>query len=326
MMLLQMFSKWFYIGILGIILGIILIIAAKNNVKSKKMENGYFILILGLIGVISEWLDFSNILFIFVIVCIIVIIFDKLYLSKIKNYESKSPHYVYYSKEFFPVLLVVFILRSFLFEGYKIPSSSMYPNLMIGDYILVEKFAYGIRNPINNRIMLPTKEIQRGDVVVFKDPNARNRDLIKRVIGLPGDIIKYQNKQLTINNVNGKYTDMGSYEYIENDKIDNDFMVEARKLKEDLFGYSYDIIIMDQLPTLLFNQIKEYKNRKNCVYYGDNGFSCTVPKDHYFMMGDNRDNSEDSRYIGFISIDAVLGKAIYVWLNFSNFKRFGTKI
>lgn len=314
-MMTQGLSKWFYLGIAAIILGMFFIYKAKGVSKSKAMENGYFILLLGLVGVISEWTDFATVLFLLVIISGILIILDKML------WRNRSKHYIHYAYEFFPVMLGVFVLRAFLFEAYQIPSSSMRPDLTVGDFILVSKFDYGIREPITNRVVIPVGKISRGDVVVFKDPLVRNRDLIKRVVAIGGDKIEYRDKRLTINGTKLNYTESGMYTYNENIPSQGAVEISNQRYNENLLGVNHSIITWDKVPTLFSSQVQVFSDSQNCKYYGDDGFECTVPLGKYFMMGDNRDNSFDSRYWGFVDDNAILGRATKVIFNFSDSKR-----
>ncbi len=320
----QGLSKWFYLGIIAIVIGCGMIYYARGNNKSKSMENGYLILILGCVGVISEFTDFATVLLIFVIVSAVILLLDRSVWSKNRGEGEAKPHYVHYSREFFPVVLAVWVLRSFLFEAYQIPSSSMRPDLTVGDFILVNKFQYGLRMPVTNSVVIPVSEIKRGDVVVFEDPNVRNRDLIKRVVGLPGDTVTYLDKRLRINGQTLEYTGDGSYDYSE-PTPQGPVMMHNQRFIENLTGDKHAIITWDQVPPVILEMVKDFPGKENCQYT-DDGFTCRVPAGHYFMMGDNRDNSLDSRYWGFVSEQAVLGKAIYVWMNFSDLSRIGTKI
>lgn len=323
----QGLSKWFYLGVVGIILGRILISRAKGNNNSRLMENGYFVFILGCIGVISEWTDFATVLLIFVFISGSVLLFDKLVLVKKRNAVMMKPHYVHYAREFFPIVLGVWVLRAFLFEAYQIPSSSMRPDLTVGDFILVNKFTYGIREPFTNRVLIQIHQINRGDVVVFKDQQVRNRDLIKRVIGLGGDKIEYYNKRLTINGVPVLYSYNGTYDYTRDFTDVSNVNVQTERYVEDLMGIKHSVITWNRAPSVMTSQVLNFKHRENCTYSeDDSGFTCIVPEGEYFMMGDNRDDSGDGRYWGFVPDNLILGKAIYVWMNFHDFSRIGTKI
>lgn len=316
-------SKWFYLGFLAVVIGVIMILRAKTN-KSKLMENGYMLLILGLVGIVSEFTDFATVLLALAVISGIILLLDKLIWSKGRGHDAAKPHYIHYSKEFFPVVLGVWILRSFLFEAYQIPSSSMRPDLTVGDFILVNKFEYGIRMPITNKVIIPIRNVERGDVVVFQDQTKPNRDLIKRVIGLPGDTVAYIDKKLTINGVHVNYQSNGSYGYDEMSP-NGSVMISTQRSIEDLMGDKHSVIVDNNFPPVIKEMVTDFPGKENCNY-NDEGFTCKVPVGHYFMMGDNRDNSYDSRYWGFVPDDAILGHAIYVWLNLKDMSRIGTKI
>jgi signal peptidase I len=322
----QGLSMWFYLGAAASILGVILIIKAKGAIKSQLMESGYFVLILGLVGVISEWTDFATVLLVFTILSGIVLVFAKARKMPIKQKDGDVVHYVHYAREFFPVVLAVFILRAFLFEAYQIPSSSMRPDLTVGDFILVNKFDLGIREPITNKVIIPVHKVKRGDVVVFKDQQIKNRDLIKRVVGISGDTIEYSDKRLTINGVPLEYTPNGTYSYTEDIPTQGNVTMVNQEYIENLTGVKHAIITWDKVPAFFPSQVQTFPGSENCTYNSDESFKCTVPAGEYFMMGDNRDNSFDSRYWGFVPDNAILGRAIYVWMNFHDLKRIGTKI
>lgn len=318
-------SKWFFIGILAVLVGVVMIWKSrKSGNKNKTLENGYMLFILGLVGVISEFTDFATVLLFFVLVTGVILLLDRFVLAKRRSDDHK-PHYVYYSKEFFPVVLGVWVLRSFLFEAYQIPSSSMRPDLTVGDFILVNKFSYGFRMPITNQVVIPVSDVERGDIVVFEDQEVRNRDLIKRVIGLPGDTITYTDKKLTINGHPLEYQPDGSYDYNEALPDGTTAMIHTNRMIENLTGVIHPVITDGRFPPVINQLVKDFPNKQNCSY-NDDGFSCKVPAGHYFMMGDNRDNSLDSRYWGFVPENAIFGKAIYVWMNFHDLSRIGTKI
>ncbi len=320
----QGLSKWFYLGLIAIVIGSVMIWRARGNNKSKAMENGYLLFILGCVGVVSEFTDFATVLLIFIIVSGVILLIDKFTWSKQRRKDQLKPHYVHYSREFFPVVLAVWILRSFLFEAYQIPSSSMRPDLTVGDFILVSKFNYGLRMPLTNKVVIPVNQVQRGDIIVFEDQTKPNRDLIKRVVGIPGDTVSYIDKRLRINGKTLTYANDGSYDYSEADPS-GDILMHNQRWIENLTGVVHPIITNDQYPPVISEMVQNFPGKENCQY-NDEGFTCKVPVGHYFMMGDNRDNSADSRYWGFVPEQAILGKAIYVWMNFRDLSRIGTKI
>ena len=199
----------------------------------------------------------------------------------------REPILVEYSRSLFPVIVIVLVLRSFLVEPFRIPSGSMLPTLLVGDFILVNKFAYGIRLPVANAKIVEMGKPQRGDVVVFRYPADPSLDYIKRVIGVPGDNIQYRNKQLFINGepvpqqLLGVYSDRGH--------------AVVERHSEQLGGVEHDIFLRSNYP----------------VREG----SWTVPADKYFVMGDNRDNSNDSRVWGFVPDENLVGKAFLIWMS-----------
>ncbi|MFL6633720.1 MAG: signal peptidase I [Massilia sp.] len=227
----------------------------------------------------------------------------------------RQPTWVEYSGSFFPVIALVFVLRSFLFEPFKIPSSSMVPTLLVGDLILVNKFDYGIRLPVINKKVIQVGNPQRGDVMVFKYPKDMSQDYIKRVIGVPGDKITYENKRLTVNGQPVEYVSMDDY-------LDDERPVYHKQFLEKLTNAPHRILNMDGARTINLSAVEEFPHHDNCTYSYD-GFTCIVPEGNYFMMGDNRDNSADSRYWGFVPDQNIVGKAVFVWMNFGNLKRIG---
>ena len=227
----------------------------------------------------------------------------------------KQPAWIEYSGSFFPVIALVFFLRSFLYEPFKIPSSSMVPTLQIGDLILVNKFTYGIRLPIINKKIVEVNHPQRGDVMVFKYPEDPTLDYIKRVVGVPGDKIVYKNKRLTVNGKEVSYQPLSDY-------LDEERLSYSKQFSENLLGVEHKILNDEQAPAYVPNP-HNFPQRELCSY-NDEGFACTVPTGQYFMMGDNRDNSLDSRYWGFVPDQNIVGKAFFVWMNLNNIKRIGS--
>jgi len=202
-----------------------------------------------------------------------------------------EPIVVEYAKSFFPVLLIVFLLRGFLVEPFRIPSGSMIPTLYVGDFILVNKFAYGVKMPVFNKILFEVEKPRRGDVAVFKYPRDPSVDYIKRVIGVPGDHIAYYDKLLYVNGKKidrkrvGEYSGPGEFN-------------PAQEYVEDLQGVEHNILIIPGRTGLDAEYI--------------------VPEGHYFMMGDNRDNSNDSRYWGVVPEKYLVGKAFLIWMHLKN--------
>ena len=226
---------------------------------------------------------------------------DIFVLSKKRATNAKDPILVEYSKSFFPVILLVFFIRSFVAEPFKIPSGSMMPTLLAGDFILVSKFSYGIRVPILNYTMIEVDKPKRGDVFVFHYPPKPSIDYIKRVVGLPGDVIEYKSKTLYINNKKIEQIFVDKYPYLMNEI----HHIEAKEFKEALGNVNHSILIHD-LP-------------------GEN-FKFEVPQGHYLAFGDNRDNSADSRVWGFVPEHNLVGRAFFIWFNFGELKRIGTII
>lgn len=198
--------------------------------------------------------------------------------------EPKEPSIVEVSRSFFPVLLIVLVLRSFLVEPFQIPSGSMLPTLEDGDFILVNKFVYGIRLPVLNTKVIDINDPQRGEVVVFRFPEDPRINYIKRVVGVPGDVVRYENKVLYI----------------------NDEPVEERLLsREGPFSY-----FEEQLGDVRHQVVKTAGTPPGM---GEGRW--VVPAGHYFVMGDNRDNSNDSRFWEFVPDENIVGKAFAIWMH-----------
>jgi signal peptidase I len=219
---------------------------------------------------------------------------DGVAVSDAKEALLKEPVLVEYARSLFPVILAVLVLRSFLVEPFRIPSGSMMPTLLVGDFILVNKFAYGVRLPVINTKIINTGEPARGDVMVFRYPKNPSIDYIKRVIGLPGDKVSYYNKQLFINGEPAKQELQGTFIGVGSGVS----MSGAKRRLEHLLGVDHNILIDENRGTL------------------EGEF--TVPEGHYFVMGDNRDNSNDSRYWGFVPEENLVGKAFMIWMNWDS--------
>ena len=232
-----------------------------------------------------------------------------------KNRILQQPWWLDWTAGLFYVIAVVFALRSFLFEPFKIPSGSMIPTLQVGDLILVNKFHYGIRLPVINKKIIPNHDPQRGDVMVFHYPMNPQVDYIKRVVGIPGDVISYQNKQLSINGQPIPETPLPDYFVEERNVFEHAY-------EEDLMGVKHRILNDPNRPPGV-QPFNGFPFKDNCQYSAE-GVTCKVPPNSYFMMGDHRDDSQDSRYWGFVPDENIVGRAFFVWMNFGDLSRIGS--
>ncbi|PQA80139.1 signal peptidase I [Limnohabitans sp. TS-CS-82] len=235
-----------------------------------------------------------------------------------------QPWWLDWTAGLFPVIAVVFVLRSFLFEPFKIPSGSMIPTLHVGDLILVNKFHYGVRLPVLNTKLTDGNPVQRGDVMVFRYPPKPSLDYIKRVIGVPGDEVAYLNKQLTINGQ--PVTKAPRADFFEQDSMRYITQFEEKlpvgTKSSEMTGVRTHNLLNDKDRPSFVPGADDFAFKDNC-HYTVEGVTCTVPAGHYFMMGDNRDNSLDSRYWGFVPEKNIVGKAFFVWMNFGSLSRIG---
>ncbi len=241
--------------------------------------------------------------------------------ERLRERLVRQPGWIEFPAGFFPVILVVFVLRSFLFEPFRIPSGSMIPTLLIGDLILVNKYTYGIRLPIMNKKIVDVGSPARGDVMVFRYPVDPSEDYVKRVIGLPGDTIVYRNKRLTINGQPVETTSVPDF-------FDAERVAYAKQFDEKLprgDGAKDHRILQDDDRSGVISPIQGFMPNAHCRYSdGYTSLTCKVPQGQYFMMGDNRDNSSDSRYWGFVPDENIVGKAFLIWMNFGNMGRIGS--
>ncbi len=227
-------------------------------------------------------------------------------LSKIDPATQKEPLLVEYAHSFFPIVFIVLILRSFIAEPFRIPSGSMMPTLLIGDFILVNKYTYGIRIPVLNTKIIEMNSPERGDIAVFRYPKNPKIDYIKRVVGLPGDKVSYYNKTVYINGKVATQVSLGSYQGVGQGVN----MTGAEHFIENLAGFEHSILVKHGLPSVEGTFV--------------------IPEGQYFMMGDNRDNSNDSRYWGTVPEENLVGKAFFIWMSWDweykgvGFDRIGT--
>jgi signal peptidase I len=226
-----------------------------------------------------------------------------------------EPWWVEWTAGLFPVIAIVFVLRSFLFEPFKIPSGSMVPTLLVGDLILVNKFTYGVRLPVANVKILPNNDPQRGDVVVFRYPPDPRLDYIKRVVGVPGDEVAWINQRLSVNGQEVAVQSLGEY-------YDADSLRYAAQFSEKLGTVDHRILVDPKRASVPPGIDRNFPFGENCRYTGE-GVRCKVPPGHYFVMGDNRDNSQDSRFWGFVPDRNLVGRAFMIWMNFGDFSRIG---
>lgn len=229
-----------------------------------------------------------------------------------RNAEAREPVIVEYCRSFFPVILAVLVIRSFLAEPFRIPSSSMMPTLLIGDFILVNKFSYGVRLPVTNTKLIDLGEPRRGDVVVFRFPEDPRIDYIKRVVGVPGDQVAYRNKVVFVNGEPVAQEDVGAYQGAGAGAEYTGSLLKT----ERLFDVEHQIL----------------QRRTGSGFFPLHEGPWTVPAGHYFVLGDNRDNSQDSRFWGFVPEENLVGKAFLIWMNWDTrnggvaFSRIGTVI
>lgn len=272
------------------------------------------LILLGLAGVYFSIIGFPLFMLLILLLTGIIWLVDYLFFQKKRPQGVDDPTTVEYAKSFFPVILLVFVIRSFIAEPFKIPSGSMMPTLLAGDYILVNKFTYGLRLPVLNTVFLDISQPKRGDVAVFHFPPNPKIDYIKRIVGLPGDKIQYQNKRLTINGEPLEVSFLEDSDYTDQDQS----IIKAQRLHEQLGEVKHDILIYD-IPN----------SRYQSGSIGEqflNGETVVVPEGHYLAMGDNRDNSSDSRVWGFVPDQNLVGKAFFIWFNFDEFGRIGNSI
>lgn len=260
-------------------------------------------------------MNFALILFVLCLATGVLWAADHFHFRKLRAPGDKEPLWVEWGASFFPVIVAVFFLRSFIVEPFKIPSGSMIPTLLVGDFILVNKYTFGIRLPVLNKKVVEINHPERGDVIVFRYPPNPTLDYIKRVVGVPGDRVVYRNKRLTINGVD-----------VPTQQVD-DFMkaglAYVPRYAETLGKTEHHILIEPEAPPYV-QPIVRYPYRNNCQYNTD-GVSCEVPAGHYFVMGDNRDNSQDSRFWGFVPDENIVGKAFFIWFSWPfDFKRLGS--
>lgn len=256
---------------------------------------------------------FAILLVVLTLVSGLIWLIDTLVFKPKRAKDAPLPYVTETAKDIFPLIAVITIFRSFLYEPFQIPSGSMMPTLLVGDFILVEKYSYDVKDPVWRTTLLETGKPEHGDIAVFKYPEDPKSDFIKRVIGLPGDKIIYKNKQLFIQRACDKTSNepCPTVEPLRQEfKNEGEFSLGPYPLKrftEQNINKSYDILQNAMLPEPIHN------------YYRQPGVAMSefvVPEGHYFVIGDNRDNSRDSRYWGFVPEQNLVGKAVFIWMSF----------
>jgi signal peptidase I len=293
--------------------------APRSESMKGILEIAWPVLFIALMGMLLKFTDFAAVLLVAAVATGIIWLVDAKVLAPKRADGEGEPIVVDMARAFFPVIVVVFLIRSFWVEPFKIPSGSMKPTLQVGDFILVNKYTYGIRIPVLNRKVVEMNDVKRGDVVVFRYPADTSVDYIKRVVGTPGDKVSYRGKRLAINGEPVAVQAAGFYTDAELNYLRLPIFTE--KLGEK----AHAMMVLPPEPVLNLAQVRQFPYRENCEY-NDDGFTCTVPPGHYFMMGDNRDQSADSRYWGFVPDDHIKGRAFLVWMNFGDLKRIGNGI
>ena len=272
--------------------------------------------------------DFAAILVALTLLTGIIWGLDRLFFAKGRAAETppgelpREPVVVEYARSFFPVILIVLLFRSFIAEPFRIPSGSMMPTLLVGDFILVNKFSYGLRVPVVDKKILAIGEPERGDVFVFRYPQDPSQDYIKRVIGLPGDEIVYRNKTLYVNGKEVSKSFLQPYANSTENGWDG-------KISSSLGTADMEDMRLVQRGGEVSTEHLPGRDHRVAEMPGAQGApdgSWTVPAGHYFAMGDNRDNSADSRVWGFVPEENLVGKAFVIWMSFRDFHRIGTLI
>lgn len=298
-----------------------------NGEWSNMLQWGYLLVMVGVFGLLSAAMSFTAVLLVFVLFTGAVWFWHKLQSRSVPEVAEKmrdDNHFRDYMSGFFPIILAVFILRTFIVEPFQIPSSSMRPGLVVGDFILVKKYSYGIRVPVLNSVLVPTGQVERGDVVVFNYPENPSVNYIKRAVGVGGDMVEYRDKTLFVNGEEVPAQADGSYHYQEQTPFGLQ-ETQANRYRETLDGHAYQTLRINGTPAFTPNYVRsQFAHRDNCEYSRDGSwFRCKVPEGSYFVLGDNRDASEDSRYWGFVEDKLIVGKAFFIWLNFGDWSRIG---
>ncbi|MCZ8131347.1 MAG: signal peptidase I [Steroidobacteraceae bacterium] len=279
--------------------------------------------------------DFSFILVVLAALTGAIWAFDRALLARRRGAAAREPIVVEYARSFFPIILIVLVVRSFLFEPFRIPSDSMMPTLLDGDFIFVSKYAYGLRLPVANTKFYEIGAPERGDVIVFRKPADPSVNYIKRLVGLPGDRIQVRGDAIWVNGRAAKVDASGPF-------TDDECYRNFREGEEQLGGHRHRMMYCPGQTTSYGRGCQGERNLNECLaplalasspVGADVDFETVVPEGHYFFMGDNRDNSQDSRFpeVGFVPEGNLVGKAVRIWLSWGggsgpNWDRIGMAI
>lgn len=334
-------NRMTYLAAAALIVGIVLWFVSdkKRNEQQQwhsALEWAYLLMTAGVFGILAATsLSVTAILLLFVVFSGVLWVWHKGYLkAAAKQSQGEKPldnnHFRDYMGGFFPILALIFVVRTFIVEPFQIPSSSMRPGLTVGDFVLVNKFSYGVRVPISNAVAVPVGKVARGDVVVFQYPLDESVTYVKRVVAVAGDVVVYRDKVLTVNGQTEHATAQGAYRYPDDQVV---AVREMARFAVNLDGRQFDILQNPASPSVVMPAWAQFRQRAReaglnddwtqyCQFDADgSGFRCTVPEGRYFALGDNRDNSADSRYWGFVDDRLVVGKAFFVVVNFRDFSR-----
>ena len=282
---------------------------------------GIGMILLGAWGVLSLFANASDLFFVIAMAAAVLALIARGMGCKAKGGPRALPVWAAFAFSNALVFASIGVAKTFVIEPMNVPSSSMRPSLVVGDLILLNKFAYGIRVPFTGTTMIRTGAPQRGDVVVFRYPVDPTESFVKRIVGLPGDTVSYRDKVLTINGVPIKRAPLGTVTY-----VDDSGQERTEQAFEETLGHHVHRIFNDVTsPPVVPSLVQDFDHLSNCTY-DERGFECVVPQGSYFAMGDNRDNSNDSRYWGFVSDKLLLGKAVLIGMNLHESGRIGKPI
>ncbi|MFH4353927.1 MAG: signal peptidase I [Neisseriaceae bacterium] len=323
------------VGLMLLFLSAVLFFVADKTelIDTEKLGNlpplidwSFLLLIIAIFCLLSEYMSFATVFLIMSILCGIAWILH--YSYRKKHQEILEPlsiwHFIDYLRGFFLIFAVIFLLRSFLVDLSIIPSSSMRPGLVVGDFVLVDKFHYGIKLPITNRMLLARHPVARGDIIVFNYPLNRKIQYVKRVVGLPGDTVELKDKNLYINGELIAKSALEATSYLENSyNVQVPYSVAVYRYRQSLGNTTFNIYEIPNRPTLDKTNVKP---SNTCQVKSNDYISCHLPPGKFFVLGDNRDNSEDGRYWGFVDEKDIQGRPFFVWMNFKDFSRIGKRV